>query len=493
MFGRLNSNAAYVITFLVFLLFLFKSYFVLDPDFGWQIRIGELIFKNGIPSTDPFSYTMPSFPYVDHEWFTSVLIYLVHDKLGWVALSILFSLLGLLSILLPFGKKLDKFSILPIVLAGASIFMFVGIRAQVFTWLLFSILIFVFLTPRYYSKFRFLLPPFFIIWANLHGGFVIGLTAFSLYIFTSFFKQKKIDFKDLALLVSSALLTLVNPYGFGLWREVWSSVSDPYLRQAIAEWKPSYIIFYPPLILLIVLSIFSMIKYRTKFSLFEKMLYIGLFAAGLTSVRNLPLWIIIASPFLAKCFVLFQTEIKKIKYGERRFGKAYLFLLFFGILLSVVFQGDIREYGGLRERTYPQNAILYLKKNPSQGQIFSEYGWGGYLIWKYPSKKVFIDGRMPSWRMDKKIPGESSYVFKEYQDLVLGKGNINGAIRKYNIDTFLLPAQLESKRTISEVIVKRIEDKYIKGKNVSLESQLKKGKWVIVYKDKTAVIYRKKD
>src|SRR3989337_506611 len=42
----------------------------LDPDFGWHVTMGRLISENGIPKTDPFSYTMTSFPFVDHEWKT---------------------------------------------------------------------------------------------------------------------------------------------------------------------------------------------------------------------------------------------------------------------------------------------------------------------------------------------------------------------------------------------------------------------------------------
>jgi hypothetical protein len=35
-----------------------------------------------------------------------------------------------------------------------------------------------------------------------------------------------------------------------------------------------------------------------------------------------------------------------------------------------------------------------MKTNPiNGGNIFNTYNWGGYLIWKYPEQKVFIDGR----------------------------------------------------------------------------------------------------
>jgi hypothetical protein len=44
-------------------------------------------------------------------------------------------------------------------------------------------------------------------------------------------------------------------------------------------------------------------------------------------------------------------------------------------------------------REYPQAAVDYLHANRPDGQLFSTYGWGGFLIWALPEYPVFIDGR----------------------------------------------------------------------------------------------------
>ena len=88
----------------------------MDPDFGWHIKTGELILKTGIPQTDLFSYTMPSYPFVDHEWLTNILLFLGFEKLGWVYLVIIFNLFAILSILVV--SKFDfrnKFFALPFI------------------------------------------------------------------------------------------------------------------------------------------------------------------------------------------------------------------------------------------------------------------------------------------------------------------------------------------------------------------------------------------
>src|SRR3989344_2129018 len=47
----------------------------LDPDFGWHVRTGQLILERGIPHQDWYTFTMPSFAWIDHEWLFNVFMY----------------------------------------------------------------------------------------------------------------------------------------------------------------------------------------------------------------------------------------------------------------------------------------------------------------------------------------------------------------------------------------------------------------------------------
>ncbi|MCH7641363.1 hypothetical protein IID22_04155 [Patescibacteria group bacterium] len=46
-----------LIVALSFALFWAKGAISLDPDFGFRLKTGELILAEGIPKTDPYSYT----------------------------------------------------------------------------------------------------------------------------------------------------------------------------------------------------------------------------------------------------------------------------------------------------------------------------------------------------------------------------------------------------------------------------------------------------
>src|SRR5574340_1215076 len=93
--------------FIVLILFLFyiKSLSFLDPDFGWHLQTGRIILSFGVPKTDPFSYTMPNYPYVDHSWLTDLAIAKLYPLVGIAGLTMLFTIVTFASILIVFFIK----------------------------------------------------------------------------------------------------------------------------------------------------------------------------------------------------------------------------------------------------------------------------------------------------------------------------------------------------------------------------------------------------
>lgn len=501
--GQILSNKLnLLILILVFLLFFLESISFLDPDFGWHIKMGELILTQGVPAKDPFSYTMSSFPFVDHEWLTNTIFFLLYQNIGYLGLAIIFSAVSLFSIIIMFGKskKVSYFSV-PFILSAGALFPSVGIRPQAITWLFFSILVTFFFDKKNYKKLRFFLPAFFLIWVNLHGGFAIGIFTLLVFIFLRIWIDKKIDSANILIIGLSLLATLVNPYGIHIWREVYMQMSDTSLRWTISEWKPAIFIFNIPMWTQFSLSGILLLRFRKSFGLFEKTLYLGFLIAGLSSVRHMAFWILFSLPILSKSLSLMSSEASKIKYGKERFKKAYSFLVLFVItivILPIVFLRQ--DFLPTEESFYPSKAIDFIKKHPSSGQMFSDHGWGGYLIWNYPEKKVFVDGRMNSWRWNKSLKNESNYAFREYRDLLSGKTQISYAVEKYNIDTFLLPIQIKKEKTFLDALSNKLEAKIFKkdlpagrqGKYDSIYTQLEKGDWRVIYKDEISIVYRKK-
>ena len=74
-----------------------------DPDLFWHIRAGNDILAQGLPRVDWYSYTMPNFLWVDHEWALQVPMALLERLGGLRLVSIGFALL--ITAILTLGLK----------------------------------------------------------------------------------------------------------------------------------------------------------------------------------------------------------------------------------------------------------------------------------------------------------------------------------------------------------------------------------------------------
>ena len=161
-------------------------------------------------------------------------------------------------------------------------------------------------------------------------------------------------------------------------------------------------------------------------------------------------------------------------------------------LVFLVVQTTIRVKPALGgESFYPDSAVSYLSQNMPDGEIFSTYGWGGYLVWKLPEKKVYINGWMPLWSRDNAPEGESKNAFRDYLDLTSGDLEYRSEFEKYNIDTVLW-TQTRDRTRLERFVEDLLETLSIKDKSgYSLIKELEADGWVRVYQDNVAVIYQR--
>lgn len=429
-----------IIIFIIFIAFFVKGAFFLDPDFGWHLKMGQLILHQGIPATDPFSYTMPSFPFIDHEWLTNVIIALLYPTIGMYGLAIIAAFLTVAAVYMQIGRNWYRWTPCLFLLTSTTLISFTGVRPQIISWFFLSLLFTIVFNKK--TRWRFTLPLLFLLWTNLHGGFAMGIAALLVVIIARFFEQKKVNVADIFVFLCCIAATFVNPYKARVWEEIWRSISDQNLRGSIQEWTPTIFVADFSTWILIPFSFISLFRYKNRFSLPQLSVWLTLLIAGLSSIRHFPLWTVINLAMQNSNFLYFQKEASLHKYGKKRFatatsgffaGVGFLFFVYICLMLRLLLINDA---------PYPASAVRYLKNNLPASQIFSVYRWGGYLIWKLPEKKVFIDGRMPSWKWESAPHGESNNAFLEYNKMLSGKIPMKHIIDKYHIDTLLFPVDL---------------------------------------------------
>ncbi len=505
-----------ILLFCLILIFGIKINIFLDPDFGWRFRNGLLIISSGIPKTDPYSYTMRSFPWVDHSWLTDVVIFNGYNLIGSFGLAVFFSTLTVAALIISASRaqntnnwitfnrssKLDLgYFYSPVFVLSVAIFIpFLAVRAQVITWLMFSIFLRFVFDEKLWNRFKLFIPLLFLLWANLHGGFALGIFILYVLFILRFLKSFKINYQELFVVVASTLATFINPYFITLYQEVWSTVGTNNLRGEIGEWLPAFMSFDIPTLSLVTLFLIFIFKYRNKFKLEETVISLLLLFWGIASVRNIPLWVLSAAPLIARSLGYFYNDIVNIGKSKfknvriERFKKIYTYLWIY-TLLALIFTTyfSFRNARLLSETNfYPRSAVNFLKNHNAKGEIFSDYNWGGYLIWKYPEKKVFIDGRMVTWKWQANIPAESNYIMGEYIDFINGTRDFDDEFKKYNIHTVLWPnRQAISLINTFEIYIRSlVSDERVKNVFDVHKYMVDKG-WKLIYKDNVASIYQK--
>jgi hypothetical protein len=241
------------------------------------------------------------------------------------------------------------------------------------------------------------------------------------------------------------------------------------------------------------------IVYRKRYTWTELFLYFFLFLEGMGSMRNIPIWVIASFFLTLRGFSYLYQEASYDKEGKRRFVLSYR--IYTAILVFMfLFQTGESFYGAfiLKENPniYPTHAVTYLREHLPRQQIFSSYDWGGYLDWQLPQKKVFIDGRMPSWRWQANKKGESNYAFDEYKKVLTGQIPFAVFATKYHISTLLI-AKVDSTKPhekflgISIQKIPLLRQLFFSWNSFyGIVSQVKQLGWKEVYNDNIAVIYQ---
>lgn len=480
-----------------FIIYFIKSLLLYDPDFGWHLRMGQLILSHGIPKTDPFSYTMPSYPFVDHEWLTNVLLFSLYKTTGTLLLAFLFSFLTLVTILLHINFSQKRFFFIPFLLATTTLVSFMGIRPQVITWFFFSVLLWTVLDEKKYQRFRLAIPFLMLLWVNMHGGFAIGIALLGIVFAFRVMQKKQVSLVDGVVFVFSVAATFMNPYGYRAWWEVWMQMSDGSLRWSIEEWLPAFSFASAfTMWVLFSLSIVFFFQYFRKLPRLALLLYGIFLLLGLSSMRHMPFWVLIALSVAASSIRLLYQETRTNTFSKNAFAKSYaIFLIIVCCAMAVELAYDYLQAKATSENTlYPVKAIAFLRTHPSAGEIFNHYNYGGYSIWHLPEKKVFIDGRMPSWRWNGPA-SESNNAFVEWQNIATGKVSFAKAVKKYHIDTVMwFP---ESKPTQKSLYAKFINSVSrilrLKDDDKGFIKEMKKDGFMVVYQDEKSVIYRKRN
>jgi hypothetical protein len=454
------SFPAMLATFLVGRVFYEGRAFFVDPDLWWHIKVGQnILATHHWPTTDPFSFTVGGTPWMAYEWLGDVVIGTVARYGGLLGLNIFLIVVASVVMLALYAYTTlrsgnSKAGFVASGLLCSLAFASFNLRPQMFGYL-FLVLELIALERFRRGKPRALwfLPPLFMVWINTHGSWIIGLGV----IFV-FWASGLMDFRiggvearrwtvaerirlELIFLLCLAAIPF-TPYGTRLAAYPFTVASTLPLNVGnVLEWQPMpFNIAGGKLFLGVVIAFFALqMMFQFTWRVAEVALCFGGILMSCLHVRFLLLFV----PFFAP---LFATMLARWlpPYDKKKDHYILNAILMTAVVVAMVRYFPTRD--GVEKivaRTFPVHAVEYLHQHPAPGPMYNTYGFGGYLIWKLPEQKVFIDGRGDLY--------EDGGAFNEYLQVADLKPAAWLVLQAHGIQSCLL----ESAEPLSTVLAAR--------------------------------------
>ena len=424
-----------------------------DPDVWWHVRLGDwIIAHHQVPGGELFAYTAFGNPLVVHEWLSETIfaalsaaggLMLVTVLMGLVAWSAMGATLlrarlrGVGPVVLAVGLALGARTAEPVL----------GTRPQVFTfalvcwtlWIAESYL-------RSGGRRVWLLPPLFLLWANLHAGFIAGIGFLTIIVVVEAVKRRwsigtvapgrRIARLAIAL-GASALAACVNPYGPSLF--LFAATTGATERQkGIIEWQSPNFADPTMWVLLALLLTFAALtvtvlasrSLRRRFDLRDFALAAVGAALALTSVRNTAICVaVMLPPWMAMAAgVVRATEVRRARprpvsrpgRASPVIGAVLIAVGVFGVGAVAVRVAQSATPQGIAA-AYPSCATSVLARSPTTQRVFTAYGTGGYVIDRlWPHASVYEYGESISL---------GTAVFQDYLRIAAGDSTAPTALQ----------------------------------------------------------------
>lgn len=397
----------------------------LDTDFWWHLKDGQFIaLHHYVPSRDFMSYTLTGHAWTDHEWLAELGMYGLYRLAGLWGPIFFFAVVICATFALVYAQMIGRnvnrvvalFMVAASFVASSASW---GPRIQMLT--LFFLAAFTYLLHQFgVSRDRRLLialPLLMVLWANVHGGFVLGLAIIVITLMGEWLNRvtqhpeawTEGDLRALGIaLVITGMATMVNPNGFRqLLYPLTFVLPNAYTNLIEESASPNFhmpvMMLFEAMLLLLVAAAFMG---RPRLNWTHLFLVVAFTHLALSQVRNVAIWAVIISPlvafYLQGCIPVLKSQFPRFSY-RRRPVSGRIAPILNGVLLALMLVAYLVEAVHFVNPTvlrqtegenYPKAAVTYLQKHSLPNHVFVSYGWGGYLLWNtFPQYRDYMDSR----------------------------------------------------------------------------------------------------
>lgn len=436
-----------------------------DGDTGWHIRTGEYILdERSWPRQDLFSFSKPGEPWFAWEWLADVALAVVHRLAGLSGVAVLAALTIVLAAVVMFRRMMRlganvfvAMTVLMLALGAASIHFLA--RPHVFTLLAWSVSWSLIERDREQpGRSVWWLVPLTLVWVNVHGGFTALLASLALVAAGRAVEcwlegaRRRADFapaiRYAGLLGACAVASLANPYGWRLHVHIAAYLRSDWIRNVVDEFQSpkfrSEHSLYFELLLFASLALLPALWRRRRVA---ELLLVLLWAhAALVSARHVPLFVLLAGPWVAAQASMLWREwaanagrrsvaaILESVSGDLRAGFCRSSVwAFAGAALVVLATPRAHWPRDFPAQKFPVEIVERHAGSLQGARVFTSDQWADYLIYRfYPHHKVYFDGRSDFY---------GRQVGDEYLKVVQGKAGWRESLERWGFHYALVPAE----------------------------------------------------
>jgi len=432
---------------LVFFLFAtvaaYSAHDIASFDIWYHLKSGQLILENfKIPLTNTFSYIAADHPSYNFYWLFQVIIYFLYSFSGITGLIVfkISVLIAVFFLLFKMRQKGDEY-IIPVsclVLATMTANERFIMRPELASYLLLSLYFYILYQYRDQKRREiWALVPLQILWANMHGFFVLGLfmvwaflagelILWKLWLPFEWKKESAVRGREyyrllvVGILVTAA--TLITPYPHKILQTVIGMFAGltgaatkggpTVIDELISPFSADPLFFYQSIFYykaLVAVSAAAFLLNFRRLNIIHLLLYVGFLCISVQARRNMCAFALVAAPitfwnlgsFYRYYVESFARDREQLTDRVRRVLSTGLILVMLFFVYDAVSgryytrdRSNARFGFGISKISYPKRAIDFIQKTNIQGNIFNDPAIGHYFTWRcFPERMVFLDGR----------------------------------------------------------------------------------------------------
>jgi hypothetical protein len=373
-----------------------------QSDTWWHLRTGEEIWRSGrVLLYDQFTHTVAGRAWPDHEWLTQVTFYALYMA-GGLPLITLFcaaavAVAWIIVLSLTPGPALFR-----VALVGCGAALSSGawaLRPQVLTMMMFAVTLWVLVRRRYVWA----LPPLFLLWANLHGGVVLGGVLIASAAMASL-RSGDGSFQRLTAVGALCLIaTALTPLGLTLWLELPQMVHrnelygvQEFLPTGLSTWREAA--FWMTGCSMMALAIVKRRALQSVETLTLVVSAVLLFIMAIRNARQVTPFFLCVVPAIAVLLSVRATRRERsLVHGSilRNAVTAATCSLAAAGFIAYAWSVNLPR---LDWEPLPAGVIAAIDECP--GPLYNRYDDGGALLWFMKHRKIFIDSRQDPFPMD---------------------------------------------------------------------------------------------